>query len=186
MPKVNIDHQKTVIYKIESNDSNITDLYVGSTTNFVKRKYEHKTNCNNVNRKGYNSNVYKFIRANGGWDNFTMVWIEDYPCNSKVEALAQEQYHYKLLKAKLNSNVPGRNKKDYLIDNKNKIQEQKKRYNKDNQDKIQEYQHQYRQDNKLKIQERQKTKFDCPCGGKYTNTGKARHIKSKKHQQYLN
>jgi len=29
-------------------------------------------------------------------------------------------------------------------------------------------------------------KFDCPCGGRYIRQHKARHIKSKKHQSYIN
>jgi hypothetical protein len=29
-------------------------------------------------------------------------------------------------------------------------------------------------------------KYDCECGGKYTTIHKSRHIKSKKHQDYIN
>jgi hypothetical protein len=29
------------------------------------------------------------------------------------------------------------------------------------------------------------TKFDCNCGGCYTNSTKARHLKTEKHQNYL-
>ena len=29
-------------------------------------------------------------------------------------------------------------------------------------------------------------KHDCDCGGKYTNCHRSRHIKSKKHQNYIN
>ena len=43
----------------------------------------------------------------------------------------------------------------------------------------------YKQDNKEKIQQQQKQKHNCECGGKYTNNHKSHHIKSKKHQEYL-
>ena len=42
MPKVEIDYTQTTIYKICCNDTAITDIYVGSTTNFANRKYGHK------------------------------------------------------------------------------------------------------------------------------------------------
>ncbi len=38
MPKKIIDFSKTIIYKIVCNDLNITDVYVGRTTNFINRK----------------------------------------------------------------------------------------------------------------------------------------------------
>ena len=85
MPKKNIDYSKALIYKIVCNDLNIKDCYVGSTTDFTKRKGHHKRGCNNVNTKCYNYNVYQFIRANGGWDNWTMVLVENYPCENKLE-----------------------------------------------------------------------------------------------------
>ena len=51
MPKNDIDYLKTIIYKIVCKDLNITDFYVGHTTNFIKRKATHKTACNNINNK---------------------------------------------------------------------------------------------------------------------------------------
>ena len=70
MPKLTTDYSKSVIYKICCRDKSITDVYIGSTTNFVKRKPLHKTTCNNEIGKCYNSYVYGFIRENGNWDNF--------------------------------------------------------------------------------------------------------------------
>ena len=59
MPKNNIDYSKCVIYKIVCNDLSIEDIYVGSTTEFIKRKYRHKRNTNFEGSKEYNFNVYK-------------------------------------------------------------------------------------------------------------------------------
>ena len=39
MPKNEIDYSNTIIYKITCLDPNITDVYVGHTTNFVQRKH---------------------------------------------------------------------------------------------------------------------------------------------------
>ena len=62
MPKKNIDYSNTVIYKIFCKNYNITDIYVGHTTNFIKRKNQHRSVCikNNSNTK-----VYKIINENG-------------------------------------------------------------------------------------------------------------------------
>jgi hypothetical protein len=38
MPKTIIDYSKCVMYKIVCNDLEITDIYVGHTTNFTRRK----------------------------------------------------------------------------------------------------------------------------------------------------
>ena len=44
------DYSKTIIYKIINYDR--PDLvYVGSTTNFTTRKYQHKTNSSNIDIK---------------------------------------------------------------------------------------------------------------------------------------
>ena len=57
MPFLKTDYSKTIIYKICCNDLNITDIYVGSTTNFRARKSQHKTRC-----KDYNNKLYNFIQ----------------------------------------------------------------------------------------------------------------------------
>ena len=103
MPKTNVDYNKTVIYKIFCDDDNITEIYIGSTTDYTRRKSEHKSSCNNTKRRRYNQKLYKTIRDNGGWENFRMIEIEKYPCNDKREAECREEYWRKNLKAELNS-----------------------------------------------------------------------------------
>jgi hypothetical protein len=79
--------------------------------------------------------------------------------------------------------------KQYYLDNKEKLLEKQKQYNIDNNEKVKEYQKQYRIDNKERAKqynkEINKQKFNCPCGGKYKYFDKSRHLKSKKHQKYL-
>ena len=54
------------IYKIVCNDVSVTDFYIGSTSNFRNRKYQHKDNCNNSNMtdKQYNENKNQFLKIN--------------------------------------------------------------------------------------------------------------------------
>jgi len=77
------DYAKTVIYQIECKDPTITKTYAGHSTNLIKRRQKHKEICNKHNSKGHNSYVYQFIRENGGWDNWQVVWQYDYPCGSQ-------------------------------------------------------------------------------------------------------
>jgi len=91
MPKKVIDYSNTIIYVIKCKDDNITEEYIGSTTNFKQRKNNHKSSCNNEKNKDYNAFKYKFIRDNGGWDNWIMLEVEKYPCNDKREAEKREE-----------------------------------------------------------------------------------------------
>ena len=72
MPKVPINFENTLMYKFVCKDLSIKEIYVGSTTNYYKRKMGHKTSLNTVGKKEYNFKVYQYMRASGGWDN----WLE--------------------------------------------------------------------------------------------------------------
>ena len=106
MPKYNIDYQKAKIYKICCKDVDVTDVYVASSTNMTRRKYAHKSVCNNENNKNYNFNVYQFIRDHGGWANWSIMIVEDFPCNSKHELETRECFHIEDLHATLNKQIP--------------------------------------------------------------------------------
>ena len=84
------DYSKTIIYVIKCKDEDVEDLYVGHTTNFSRRKREHKSRCNNI-KKYYNFKIYHFIQANGGWNNFDMTILEEYPCENKRQAELKEE-----------------------------------------------------------------------------------------------
>ena len=95
MPKDSIDYSNTIIYKIICKDPKIRHTHIGHTTNFVKRKYQHKLSCNN----GKQSQLYDTIRHNGGWDNWEMIEIANYNCRNVSEARMKEKEHHELLNA---------------------------------------------------------------------------------------
>ena len=99
MPKSIIDYSNTIIYKIFCKDPEVTDIYVGHTTNFIKRKYQHKIMSASDNNQ---LKIYEIIRKNGGWDNWNMIEIASYNCKDSTEARIREQEHYDLLKPSLN------------------------------------------------------------------------------------
>jgi hypothetical protein len=129
------DYNKTVIYVIKCRDDNITEEYVGSTTNFRSRKNCHKSRCNNEKSKDYNFKIYEFIRANGNWDNWIMIQLEEYPCKNKREAELKEEQIRQERKAYLNSRRAIRTEEDrknyekmWYENNKEKNREHKKEY----------------------------------------------------------
>jgi hypothetical protein len=115
MPKKIVDYSKTVMYKIVCDDDDSDFVYIGHTTNFVKRKCAHKSFTNGIKN---NRKLYRLIRANGGWTNFRMLEIEKYACNDKREAEAREDALMQELKPNMNSSRACRNKKQYYQDNK--------------------------------------------------------------------
>ena len=176
MPKLPIDYSRTLIYKIEHIE-NESLVYVGHTTNWDKRKGQHKYSSNNEKSKEYNRKLYQMIRNSGGWINFKMIEIMKYPCNDKREAEKREDELMKELQANMNtynSYITEENRKDYLkeyrqvnkekikekyTNNKEKFQEKRKQYNQKNKDHQKEYNKQYREENNEELKEYERTYY---------------------------
>ena len=160
MPRTPIDYSKNVIYKIVCNDLAIQDCYVGHTTDFTKRKRTHKCYSINVDKRDSKVKIYETIRCNGGWDNWTMIEIEKYPCNDSNEAGARERYWFEQLGAKLNTQVPNRSKSEHakyyaeMNPEKNKLRH--KVYKEANKESIREKDKEYRATHREQENERKK------------------------------
>ena len=161
MPKIEIDYANTIIYKIVCNDLNITECYVGHTTNFVQRRNRHRNTCENEKGKKYNYKLYKNIRENGGWENYSMIELEKYPCNDANEARAKEREYYEKLNSSLNSVKPYRGYAEWCFDNKERVaayhreyygakKEESIAYRRENKEKNAAYHREYYSNNKEK------------------------------------
>ncbi len=179
------DYSKTIIYKLCSNDLDITDIYIGSTCNFHRRKASHKNTCYNESKKSYNGKVYKYIRDNGGFENWNMIQLEEKSLENKREKEALEREWIEKLKPSLNSYIPTRTDKEYYQDNKEKIKERVKKHRELNKDKINEHNRKYHQDNREKILKQNKEKITCECGSIFRKNEIARHQRTKKHQSFI-
>ena len=102
MPKKTIDYSKCSIYKIQ-HDERDDLIYIGHTTNFTKRKYHHKSNCNNVKNKKNNLKLYNMMRENGGWNEFKMIELYKFSCSDRREAEAEEDKAMREYKCSMNS-----------------------------------------------------------------------------------
>lgn len=162
-----------LIYKIVCNDLNVKECYVGSCQAFRARKTGHKHACCNENNEKYNLNVYQFIRANGGWNNWSMLQIETIMFREKRELLTRERYFIETLGATLNRQIPTRTQ-----------QESKKAYYEANKTQINEKDKAYREANRIEINEKAKELVLCECGKSSTKCNISRHKISKQHKQY--
>ncbi|MBC8306939.1 MAG: GIY-YIG nuclease family protein [Pelagibacterales bacterium] len=110
-----VNYKKSCIYKIVCNDPSIKDFYIGSTTNFTKRKWDHKATSINENEKRKNLKLYKTIRENGGWYNWNMVLIENVECNHIMELRKKEREFFDILKPNLNMIKPAKDEIKHVI-----------------------------------------------------------------------
>ena len=173
---MNYNTDQSVIYKISCNDKICEYVYIGSTTDFKERLWKHKSCCNNENGKGYNCNVYKTIRDNGGFDNWTMSIIEIYPCNSRQELHVREQYYIEQQVNKINSrnSIPNPNSyREYYVANRDMIMERHKKYNSDHRDQTNKNQRERHHMNRDEINEKRRERYQM----KKEQTQMAQHDK---------
>jgi hypothetical protein len=188
MPKGTIDYSNSFIYKLCCSNPNVKEIYVGSTTNMRNRKNRHKQSCNNEKSKRYNINVYKFIRENGGFENWDMVLIENFDAKDNLDLRKRERYWKDELQASLNMCNPYKTAEDesarkklYYEKNKIIINKKKSEYRSNNKEYMSKQRSELRKKNISKHLER----FNCECGGKYKKEGKYHHLKTKLHKKWL-
>jgi hypothetical protein len=176
------DYSLAKIYKLISPSGLI---YVGSTCEptLARRKAKHRGDykCWKRGKTHFVTSYYLFDEDDDGVE---IVLLENCPCASKDELYARERYYIDCTVC-VNKNIPARTKKQYNIDNKDKVADYLKHYRVDNRERILDNKHQYYIDNKDTISERHKQKFECVCNGKYTHQNKQRHSRSITHQQYI-
>jgi hypothetical protein len=190
MPRTNVDYSKTIIYKIVCNDLNITDLYVGSTTHFTRRKTEHRYCCKDISKKN-KIKIYETIRNNGNFDNWSIIQIEEFPCANGNEARARERYWYEQLQATLNTQHPNRSQKEKTRANYVKNVERNKEYARNytllHKEEILEKNRQSYKLNRDKILEKSKEKrYICECGTECKFYARNKHFNTIKHQSFIN
>jgi hypothetical protein len=172
-------------YKIQCKDETVTETYIGSTVNLKVRNKCHKSTCGNPKSENYNIKLYKYIREHGGWTNWSMIEIETCKYETKLDARIKETELMVEYKSNLNTNKayisPEQKKENKKIYNK----KYSKKYRYDNKEIIKASKNKYYQDNKETIRKLLGKKCVCECGMDYTHNHKSRHIKSIKHQTFI-
>ncbi len=198
------DYTKGNIYKLCCNDTNIKDIYIGSTCNFTKRKHNHKTACNNEKCKNYNIYVYRFIRENGGWENWSMILVDEVCCENKKQLNQKEREWIEKLETTLNKTIPTRTKKEWTIEymkgekykkyikseehkNYNKEYSRKYRKTEKNKNYKKEWNKEYKKTDTYKnYQKKYKSqKVVCECGREVRKGSLSKHKKSNIHKTLM-
>ena len=167
-----VDYQKTIIYKLCCKDPNITEIYVGHSTDYKSRNQRHRYNSNNTNQY-----IYRFIRETGGYENWSMIKLYNFPCDSKREAEAEECKIMIELNATLNTYKPFTTEEEKKQYNK----EYRKKYHENNKDILNQISKEYYKNNIEEIKEKKKETIICElCNCVILKKGLIPHQKTKK------
>ena len=113
-----INYSNSVVYQFRCKDIFVKHTYIGSTVNLKRRSKEHEYTYLNIkkriDRDLYDKNdddddddddeyithnsFYKFIYKNGGWDNWYIIVIGAYNCDTHLQLLAMENFWIENLK----------------------------------------------------------------------------------------
>ena len=140
-------YQKGKIYRLVCNTTGLQ--YYGSTCEdmLCKRLTKHKANYNQFIKNEHDfTTSFDIIKNN----NYEIILVENYPCNSKDELHQRERFHIENNDC-INKVIPCRTSNEYYEDNKDKIQERHKKWSEENKDKMDDYYKNYRDENKDKI-----------------------------------
>ena len=126
-----INYQLGKIYKLcpKNYDGEYIPYYGSTCKEYLSQRLQ-KHKCyykeylkNNENKKITSLNLFELY----GIDNIEIILIENYPCNSKAELHSRERYYIENNNC-VNKVIPTRTKKEYVINNNEKIKEREKKY----------------------------------------------------------
>ena len=137
-------------------------IYIGSTENTLEQRLKAHIKKGNVCKSK------DFI-------NPTISELEKVEFDDYQILLTRERHYIETIKC-VNIKIPTRTRKEWYLDNKEAYCKKKQEYRKNNKDLVNKWTSDYR---------KTKEKILCECGGKYDYQNKARHIKTKKHQNNI-
>jgi hypothetical protein len=149
-----VNYQRGKIYKLVNDTSD--NVYIGSTAQTLAKRIGGHRNDYKKYLEGKDKNITSFKLFEND-SKVSIILIEEYPCNNKMELERRERYYIESMKC-LNKVVPTRTWKEY-----------KKEYNETNKDKILKHMKEYYETNKDKISEQNKERVKCDICDKELN-----------------
>jgi hypothetical protein len=188
------------IYIIQSPNTEM--VYIGSTTLSLKARFSlHVSKFKNITKSGSTS---KFILEKG---EAYIELIEEVEVESKRELkILEQKWIYQtpntvnMNRAYVTDEERAQDHRDcdskYRKEHQEKIAEKQKKYYEANREKILEIRKEWYQKNADELKEKEKKYREknadkineiiiCTCGSRYTRHHKARHLRTQKHQKYL-
>ena len=101
-PRASPNFQNGAIYKIYCKDETITDYFIGRTTNLKATIRNLKFKCNSPKSVEYNRKHCEFIRNNGGFNNWGVCILQEYPTDNAHSLVSELQRLLLILKPSLN------------------------------------------------------------------------------------
>lgn len=189
-----VDYSKGKIYKITSSHTDL--VYIGSTCAplLSQRLRGHVDNYRQW-KEGKRHFISSFIVLDAG--DHAIELLELFPCTCSDELRAREQHwirehgervcnRHKALRTEEEKRQEKceRNRERYQANKEIINEKNRERYQADRVRVIQK-QREYTQANRDKIKEWRSEIVVCACGTQHIRGGKAKHLRSKKHQDYL-
>ena len=190
-------YKKGAIYKVS--DVAYSKCYIGSTCERLSaRLARHKTSYTHYLKGKTNKNRCFELFDEFGIENCKIELIEYYPCDTKEE-LRKRGFHIRNMDC-VNKYIAGRTKHEHYIDNKEHYNNQSRNDYYENREKYLELgrtyyinnremrntkSKEYHEKNKEKLNKKKSEIIMCQCGTNTTYSHKARHYKSKQHQNWL-
>lgn len=180
-------YQNGKIYMIKSSFTN--KIYIGSTLQkYLSNRFKEHKYCLKSYEKGNKTSYctsYEIVK----YDDAQIILVENYPCNSKDELRAREEYHRKQYNEAINKQKAFQSHKEHLQymrewhhDNKEYVAKRAKEYRETHKEDLQVKKKQYHEKNAEQIKARQNARDICPdCGKEYSHSNKNVHLKSKYH-----
>jgi len=187
------DYQNGKVYGIICNITN--EKYIGSTIlTLDERLIGHKTEYNRWLQDNNYTYLSSFQILERG--DYKIILLESCPCNNSEELRMREREWFDKV-PNVNIRRPFRSKeeekeyckeyvKEWKKQHQEQIREQNKEYYEQNKERLKEQQKVYREQHKEQLRERYNKPFICECGSNYTYANKSQHLKTQKHQNYLN
>jgi len=165
------------VYKIASEKCGL--VYIGSTFSSLSvRLARHYSSMKRWLAGKFNNCASHQILE---YDDAKIELIEELEVADRNE-LRRHEGRYQQTMECVNKKIAGRTQQEYREENKEEIIAHKKKYYEENKEEIIANVKKYREENKEEIN----AKHTCECGGKYTQHHKSSHMKTKKHQDYIN
>jgi hypothetical protein len=199
------DYSRSKIYKIVVNNTEDEYRpYIGSTTkNYLSERFTYHRQDYKKHKNGRKNSVSSFKLFNKyGIENCEIVLIENYPCATKDELRARERYWYdtvdncnKCKPMRTEEEITNEGRIKYILAKERDPDLRKKSYRRElelHPDYMEKKKESYKKAialnpnfNKEKDDKQKQNKYTCECGIHIRCDSKSKHIKSKKHLNYI-
>ena len=167
------NYKNSKIYSIRSHQTD--NIYIGSTTQRLsQRLYEHRKTYKKKTKYHYFSS-FEILK----YDDAYIELIENYPCDNREQLGKREGFYIRKFKKQnicVNKYLAGRTAKEWAKDNKAQKLKYMKKYYEKNKEKIKEKRIIYNSGKKIL----------CKCGSLHRRDGKSKHLRTKKHIEFMN